>query len=119
MELPIYHGTDDGVLQIAAGHLEGTSLPVGGASTHAVISAHRGLPSAKLFTNLDQLEVGDTFTITVLDRVLTYEVDKNLHCAAHRDRQVEGGGRQGLRHLDDLHPPTASTPTAFWCGAAA
>ena len=66
----------DSVLQIAAGHLEGTSLPVGGASTHAVISAHRGLPSAKLFTNLDQLEVGDTFTITVLDRVLTYEVDK-------------------------------------------
>ena len=66
----------DSVLQIAAGHLEGTSLPVGGASTHAVISAHRGLPSAKLFTNLDQLEVGDTYTITVLDRVLTYEVDK-------------------------------------------
>ena len=76
VELPIYHGTSDGVLQIAAGHLEGTSLPVGGTSTHAVISAHRGLPSAKLFTNLDQLEVGDTFTITVLDRVLTYEVDK-------------------------------------------
>ena len=75
VELPIYHGTSDGVLQIAAGHLEGTSLPVGGASTHAVISAHRGLPSAKLFTNLDQLEVGDTFTITVLDRTLTYEVD--------------------------------------------
>ena len=76
MELPIYHGTSDGVLQVAAGHLEGTSLPVGGGSTHAVISAHRGLPSAKLFTNLDQLEVGDTFTITVLDRVLTYEVDQ-------------------------------------------
>ena len=76
VELPIYHGTGDSVLQIAAGHLEGTSLPVGGESTHAVISAHRGLPSAKLFTNLDQLEVGDTFTITVLDRVLTYEVDK-------------------------------------------
>ena len=75
VELPIYHGTSDAVLQVAAGHLEGTSLPVGGASTHAVISAHRGLPSAKLFTNLDQLEVGDTFTITVLDRVLTYEVD--------------------------------------------
>ena len=67
VELPIYHGTSDGVLQIAAGHLEGTSLPVGGESTHAVISAHRGLPSAKLFTNLDQLEVGDTFTITVVD----------------------------------------------------
>ena len=76
VELPIYHGTSDGVLQVAAGHLEGTSLPVGGESTHAVISAHRGLPSAKLFTNLDQLEVGDTFTITVLDRVLTYEVDQ-------------------------------------------
>lgn len=75
VELPIYHSTSDAVLQVAAGHLEGTSLPVGGASTHAVISAHRGLPSAKLFTNLDQLEVGDTFTITVLDRVLTYEVD--------------------------------------------
>ena len=76
VELPIYHGTSDSVLQVAAGHLEGTSLPVGGASTHAVISAHRGLPSAKLFTNLDQLEVGDIFTITVLDRVLTYEVDQ-------------------------------------------
>ena len=76
VELPIYHGTSDGVLQVAAGHLEGSSLPVGGAGTHAVISAHRGLPSAKLFTNLDELEVGDTFTITVLDRVLTYEVDQ-------------------------------------------
>ena len=65
VELPIYHGTSDGVLQIAAGHLEGTSLPVGGGSTHAVISAHRGLPSAKLFTNLDQLEVDDTFTIVL------------------------------------------------------
>ena len=76
VELPIYHGTSDGVLQVAAGHLEGTSLPVGGGSTHAVISAHRGLPSAKLFTNLDELEVGDRFTITVLNRVLTYEVDQ-------------------------------------------
>ena len=76
VELPVYHGTSDGVLQVAAGHLEGSSLPGGGAGTHAVISAHRGLPSAKLFTNLDELEVGDTFTITVLDRVLTYEVDQ-------------------------------------------
>ena len=76
VELPVYHGTSDGVLQVVAGHLEGSSLPVGGAGTHAVISAHRGLPSAKLFTNLDQLEVGDTFTITILDRVLTYEVDQ-------------------------------------------
>ena len=76
VELPVYHGTSDGVLQVAAGHLEGSSLPVGGAGTHAVISAHRGLPSAKLFTNLDELEAGDAFTITVLDRVLTYEVDQ-------------------------------------------
>ncbi len=76
VQLPIYHGTDAGVLQIAAGHLEGTSLPVGGESTHCVISAHRGLPSALLFTDLDQMEVGDTFTITVLDQLLTYEVDQ-------------------------------------------
>ena len=76
VELPIYHGTDEGVLQVAAGHLECSSLPLGGAGTHAVISAHRGLPSAKLFTNLDELEVGDRFTITVLNRVLTYEVDQ-------------------------------------------
>lgn len=78
VELPIYHGTSDAVLNVAAGHLEGTSLPVGGESTHAVLSAHRGLPSAKLFTNLDQLEIGDHFTITVLDRMLIYEVDQIL-----------------------------------------
>ncbi|MCD8054620.1 MAG: class C sortase [Lachnospiraceae bacterium] len=76
VQLPIYHGTSSSVLAVGAGHLEGTSLPVGGASTHCVISAHRGLPSALLFTNLDQLEEGDTFTITVLDEVLTYEVDQ-------------------------------------------
>ncbi|MCD7888218.1 MAG: class C sortase [Clostridiales bacterium] len=76
VELPIYHGTSEGVLQIAAGHVEGSSLPVGGEGTHCVISAHRGLPSALLFTRLDELEEGDTFTITVLDRVLTYQVDQ-------------------------------------------
>ena len=74
--LPIYHGTDDAVLQVGVGHLEGTSLPVGGASTHCVLSGHRGLPSAKLFTDLDQLEVGDTFVLYVLDETLTYEVDQ-------------------------------------------
>lgn len=78
VELPIYHGTDAAVLQVAAGHLEGTSLPVGGPSTHSVLSAHRGLPSARLFTDLDQLEVGDTFTVTVLNRLLTYQVDQIL-----------------------------------------
>lgn len=75
VELPIYHGTDEGILQIAAGHLKGTSFPIGGESTHSVISAHRGLPSAKLFTDLDKLERGDTFTITILNREITYEVD--------------------------------------------
>lgn len=78
VELPIYHGTDPAVLNIAAGHLEGTSLPVGGKGTHSVLSAHRGLPSARLFTDLDQVKTGDHFTITVLNRLLTYEVDQIL-----------------------------------------
>ena len=76
VEIPIYHGVDEGVLQIGAGHLEGSSLPVGGENTHCVLSGHRGLPSAKLFTDLDEMEIGDRFTITVLDRVLTSEVDQ-------------------------------------------
>ncbi|MBP5261524.1 MAG: class C sortase [Clostridiales bacterium] len=76
VELPIYHGVDEGVLQIGVGHLEGTSLPVGGENTHCVLSGHRGLPSARLFTDLDEMEIGDRFTVTVLDRVLTYEVDQ-------------------------------------------
>ena len=76
--LPIYHGTDEAVLQIAVGHLEWTSLPVGGEGSHCVISGHRGLPSAKLFTNLDKLVEGDLFVIRVLDEILTYEVDQIL-----------------------------------------
>lgn len=76
--LPIYHGTDESVLQIAVGHLEWSSLPVGGESTHCVLSGHRGLPSAKLFTNLDKLQIGNTFLLRVLDEVLTYEVDQIL-----------------------------------------
>lgn len=76
VELPIYHGTTKEVLSKAAGHLEGTSLPIGGIGTHSVLSAHRGLPSSKLFTDLDKLEIGDTFTITILDQILTYEIDK-------------------------------------------
>lgn len=76
--LPIYHTTDEEVLEKAAGHLEGSSLPVGGESTHAVISAHRGLPSASLFTDLDMLEIGDHFLIKVLDETLCYEVDQIL-----------------------------------------
>ncbi len=77
-ELPIYHGVSESVLQIAIGHIEGTSLPVGGESTHCVISGHRGLPSAKLFTDLDQLAEGDTFVLRVLDEILTYRVDQIL-----------------------------------------
>ena len=76
--LPIYHGTEESVLQVAVGHLEWSSLPVGGEGTHCVLSGHRGLPSAKLFTNLDKLAVGDTFLLRVLDEVLTYEVDQIL-----------------------------------------
>jgi len=74
--LPIYHGTDEAVLQRGVGHLEGSSLPTGGDSTHCVLSGHRGLPSAKLFTKLDEMEVGDTFMLRILDKVLTYEVDQ-------------------------------------------
>lgn len=77
-KLPIYHGTDEGVLQVAVGHIAGSSLPVGGIGTHCAVSGHRGLPSAKLFTNLDQMVIGDTFRVHVLDEILTYEVDQIL-----------------------------------------
>lgn len=76
VSLPIYHGTDEAILQVAVGHIEGSSLPVGGKGTHCVISGHRGLPSAKLFTDLDQLQEGDIAQITILDETLTYEVDQ-------------------------------------------
>ena len=74
--LPVYHGTDEAVLQVAVGHIEGSSLPVGGPGTHSVVSGHRGLPSATLLTDLDQLEIGDVFMLHVLDETLTYEVDQ-------------------------------------------
>ena len=76
--LPIYHGTGESVLQIAVGHLDWTSLPVGGAGSHCVVSGHRGLPSARLFTDLDRLEVGDVFMLHVLNEILTYEIDQIL-----------------------------------------
>ena len=75
-KLPIYHGIDDSILQVAIGHIAGTSLPVGGESSHCVISGHRGLPSARLFTDIDKLNQGDTFAIHVLDETLYYEVDQ-------------------------------------------
>lgn len=74
-ELPIYHGTSEGALRAGVGHLDGTSLPVGGKSTHCVLSGHTGLPSAELFDRISELEIGDTFTIQVLEKTLTYEVD--------------------------------------------
>ena len=76
VSLPVYHSTDENVLQIAIGHIEGSSLPVGGESTHCVLSGHRGLPSAKLFTDLDKLAEGDTFSLCTMKEVLTYEVDQ-------------------------------------------
>jgi len=93
IQIPVYHGVSEGVLQVAAGHLPGTSLPVGGESTHSVILAHRGLTSAKLFSDLDKLETGDKFTITILDRVYTYEVDqiKIVLPDEVSDLQIEAG----------------------------
>jgi sortase A len=87
--LPIYHGTSDSVLQIAIGHIEGSSLPVGGANTHSVLSGHRGLPSAKLFSDLDQIREGDTFVIRVLDEMLTYEVDQIRIVLPHELQDLE------------------------------
>ena len=87
--LPIYHGTDDSVLQIAIGHIEGSSLPVGGANTHSVLSGHRGLPSAKLFSDLDQIREGDSFVIRVLDEMLTYEVDQIRIVLPHELQDLE------------------------------
>ena len=91
--LPIYHGTDETVLQVAIGHLEWTSLPVGGESSHCVVSGHRGLPSAKLFTDLDKLVVGDVFIFRVLDEILTYEVDQILIVEPHETEalRIENG----------------------------
>ena len=91
--LPIYHGTDESVLQVALGHLEWTSLPVGGESSHCVVSGHRGLPSAKLFTDLDKLTIGDVFMFRVLDEILTYEVDQILIVEPHETDalQIEKG----------------------------
>ncbi len=83
VSLPLYHGTDESVLQIAIGHIQWTSLPVGGESSHSVVSGHTGLPSAKLFTNLNQLVVGDTFLFRILDETLTYEVDQILIVLPH------------------------------------
>ena len=88
VQLPIYHGTSDGVLQVAVGHVQGSSLPTGGESTHTVLSAHRGLPSARLFTDLDQMEVGDTFVLSVIDRTLTYQVEEIMIVLPHETERL-------------------------------
>lgn len=88
VQLPVYHGTGESVLQIAVGHVEGSSLPTGGAGTHCVLSAHRGLPSARLFTDLDKMEVGDTFVLNVIDLTLTYQVDQILIVEPHEVNEL-------------------------------
>ena len=102
--LPIYHGTDEAVLQIAVGHIAGSSLPVGGEGTHCVISGHRGLPSAKLFTNLDQLAEGDVFRLHVLDEILSYEVDQILTVEPHDVAALEIDPEQDLCTLVTCTP---------------
>ena len=94
VELPIYHGTSEEVLNRGVGHLQGSSLPVGGENTHSVMSAHRGLPSSKLFTDLDRVEKGDTFQVVILDEVLTYQVDfiKVIEPDDISDLQIIDGG---------------------------
>lgn len=89
VELPIYHTVSESVLGFAAGHMEGSSLPVGGESTHSVLSAHRGLPGAKLFTDLNRVQLGDTFTITILDTVIVYQVDQILTVSPENTTDIQ------------------------------
>jgi sortase A len=89
VKLPIYHGTDENVLQVGIGHMEGTSLPVGGIGTHTAVTGHRGLPSSSLLTNLDRMSIGDVFIFTVLDEVLTYEADRILIVEPHETDKLE------------------------------
>lgn len=102
--LPVYHGTDESVLQIAVGHLEWTSLPTGGPGTHCVLSGHRGLPSAKLFSDLDKVVVGDVFMLRVLDEVLTYEVDQILIVKPHEVDSLQVEAEQDLCTLVTCTP---------------
>lgn len=91
--VPLYHGTSEEVLQVGAGHMEGTSLPIGGVNSHSVLSGHRGLPSARLFTDLDKMRVGDTFTIHVLNEILTYQVYETVTVLPHEvdSLKIEAG----------------------------
>lgn len=89
VELPIYHSISENILSFAVGHMEGTSLPVGGESTHSVLSAHRGLPNSKLFTDLDKVQTGDIFTITILDEVITYQVDQIITVTPENTHEIQ------------------------------
>ncbi len=105
VKLPIYHGTDDSVMQVGVGHIEGSSLPVGGASTHCVLSGHSGLPSTKLFTNLNKLKEGDIFKLHVLDQDLVYKVDKIT--------VVEPADTKDLKIVDGMDYCTLVTCTPY------
>lgn len=105
VKLPIYHGTDDAIMQVGVGHIEGSSLPVGGASTHCVLSGHSGLPSTKLFTNLSKLKQGDFFKLCILDQVLTYQVDKIT--------VVEPADTKDLKIVDGMDYCTLVTCTPY------
>lgn len=105
VEIPIYHGTSKDILNIAVGHLEGSSLPIGGKNTHSVLSAHRGLPSAKLFTDLNKLEIGDIFEITILDRKLTYQIDNII--------VIEPNDIENLKIIEDKDYVTLLTCTPY------
>ena len=104
VSLPMFHGTAESALQVAVGHIAGTSLPTGGTGTHCVLSGHRGLPSAKLFTDLDQLEVGDLFMLNVLDETLTYEVDLILVVDPYHVSSLEIDPEQDLCTLVTCTP---------------
>lgn len=111
--LPIYHGSDEDILQIAVGHIEGTSLPTGGGSTHCVLSGHRGLPSSELFTNLDKLVPGDTFTINVLNETLTYEVYDIQTVLPHEIDKLQIEENQDLCTLVTCTPYGVNTHRLF------
>lgn len=107
VRLAVYHGTSEEVLQTGIGHLGGTKLPIGGEGTHSVVAAHRGLPSARLFTDIDQLEGGDQFYIHILDEILAYQVDKILPMV---DKDDAGTLEEALRI-----EPGADQVTLFTC----
>ena len=113
VEIPIYHGTSEDVLSRGVGHMEGSSLPVGGTNTHCIMSAHRGLPSAKLFTDLDRLELGDTFQVVVLDQILTYQVDQ-IKLPPLRNLRILSLWTVWIIARWSPVPPMASTPTGCW-----